>query len=111
VRCRIIARTATLRGRREFKIGGFTDAFHFYPVIVHGNVATIYPHNNLLTYGRTYYAQIDPGVLTPAAGGFTGVAGKRAWTFSTKPRDAVGQCDTHRGRGRRNRRLQAAGKR
>jgi pectin methylesterase-like acyl-CoA thioesterase len=67
-------------------IGGFTDAFHFYPVIVHGNVATIYPHNNLLTYGRTYYVQIEPGVLTPAGGGFAGVRGKRSWTFSTKPR-------------------------
>jgi len=67
-------------------IGGFTDAFHFYPVIVHGNIATIYPHNNLLTYGRTYYVQIDPGVLTLASGGFTGVSGTRGWTFSTKPR-------------------------
>jgi pectinesterase len=65
-------------------IGGFTDAFHFYPVIVHGNTATIYPHNNLLTYGRTYYVQIDPGVLTLPGGGFGGVSGKRAWTFSTK---------------------------
>jgi pectinesterase len=46
-------------------IGGFTDAFHFYPVIVHGNVATIYPHNNLLTYGRTYYVQIDPASSRP----------------------------------------------
>jgi hypothetical protein len=67
-------------------IGGFTDAFHFYPVIVHGNVATIYPHNNLLAYGRTYYVQIDPGVLTVAGDGFTGVSGKRGWTFSTKTR-------------------------
>ena len=67
-------------------IGGFTDAFHFYPVIVHDNIATIYPHNNLLTYGRTYYVQIDPGVLTLADGGFTGVSGKRGWTFSTKAR-------------------------
>ena len=63
-------------------IGGFTDAFHFYPVIVHGNVATIYPHHDLLKYGRSYYVQIDPGVLT----GFTGVSGKRGWTFSTKAR-------------------------
>src|SRR5262245_58176185 len=67
-------------------IGGFTDAFHFYPVIVHDNVATIYPHNNLLTYGRAYYVQIDPGVLTIADGGFNGVSGKRGWTFSTKRR-------------------------
>jgi pectin methylesterase-like acyl-CoA thioesterase len=66
-------------------IGSFTDAFHFYPVIIHGNVATIYPHNNLLTYGRSYYVQIDPGILAAAGSDFDGVRG-RAWTFSTKAR-------------------------
>jgi pectin methylesterase-like acyl-CoA thioesterase len=65
-------------------IGGFTDAFHFYPVIVHDNVVTIYPHNDLLAYGRTYYVQIDPGVLT--CGRFSGLTGKQAWRFSTKRR-------------------------
>jgi len=64
-------------------IGGFTDAFHFYPVIIHDSVATIYPHNNLLDYDKTYYVQIDPGVLTLDDGSFTGIAGK-AWTFTTK---------------------------
>jgi pectinesterase len=65
-------------------IGGFTDAFHFYPVIIRGNVATIYPHNNLLGYGKTYYVQIDPGVLTLSDGSFTGFGGKGGWTFSTR---------------------------
>jgi pectin methylesterase-like acyl-CoA thioesterase len=65
-------------------IGGFTDAFHFYPVLIHGNVAIIYPHNNLLAYGRTYYVQVDPGVLTLTDGSFTGFSGKSGWTFSTK---------------------------
>jgi pectin methylesterase-like acyl-CoA thioesterase len=65
-------------------IGGFTDAFHFYPVIIHDNTATIYPHNNLLRYNRTYYVQIDPGVLTVADGTFTGISGS-GWTFATKP--------------------------
>ncbi len=67
-------------------IGGFTDAFHFYPVIIHGNAATIYPHNDLLAYGRTYYVQIDPGVLTLADDAFTRVSGKCGWTFSTRAR-------------------------
>jgi len=44
-------------------IGGFTDGFHFYPVIIHNKTATIYPHNNILEYNKTYYVQIDPGVL------------------------------------------------
>jgi pectin methylesterase-like acyl-CoA thioesterase len=64
-------------------IGGFSDGFHFYPVIVHDTVATIYPHHNLLRYDRTYYVQIDPGVLTLADGSFTGISGK-GWTFTTK---------------------------
>jgi pectin methylesterase-like acyl-CoA thioesterase len=64
-------------------IGGFTDAFHFYPVIIHDNIATIYPHHNLLTYNKTYYVQIDPAVLTVADGTFTGIIGT-SWTFTTK---------------------------
>ena len=35
-------------------IGGFSDAFHFYPVICHDNKATIYLHNNMLDYGHEY---------------------------------------------------------
>ena len=63
-------------------IGGFTDGFRFHPVIIHDNVATIYPHNNLLEYGHRYYVTIDPGVLT--CGEFDGVK-KGAWKFSTRP--------------------------
>jgi len=72
---------------RDFQltiIGGFTDAFHFYPVIIHDNVATIYPHHNLLQYNKTYYVQIDSGVLTVADRSFTGISGNQGWTFSTK---------------------------
>jgi pectinesterase len=64
-------------------IGGFTDGFHFYPVIIRDNTATIYPHNNLLEYGKTYYVQIDPEVLTLPDGSFKGVAGADGWKFST----------------------------
>jgi pectinesterase len=65
-------------------IGGFTDGFHFYPVIIHNNTATIYPHNNLLEYNKTYYVQIDPGVLTLSDSSFKGITGKTGWTFTTK---------------------------
>ena len=65
-------------------IGGFTDAFHFYPVIVHGNTATIYPHNNMLEYGKSYYVKIDDGVLNISDGGFEGISKKSDWKFSTK---------------------------
>jgi pectinesterase len=65
-------------------IGGFTDGFHFYPVIIHDNTATIYPHNNLLEYDKTYYVQIDPGVLTLDDGSFSGISGSTGWIFTTK---------------------------
>jgi pectinesterase len=64
-------------------VGGLED-FHFYPVIVHDNVATIYPHNHVLRYGHTYIPQIDRGVLNPALGGFAGFTTDKAWTFRTK---------------------------
>lgn len=64
-------------------IGGFTDAFHFYPVIVHGNTATVYPHNNLLQYGKTYYVTVDKEAITTADNSFSGIK-KGEWMFSTK---------------------------
>ncbi|QBE65504.1 pectinesterase family protein [Pseudoduganella lutea] len=63
-------------------IGGFTEGFHFHPVIVRGNTAAITPHHNLLAYGKKYYVQVDPGVL--AGDGFQGITGKD-WRFTTKP--------------------------
>jgi len=65
-------------------IGGFTDGFHFHPVLVRGNVATIQPHHDLLAYGNTYYVEIDPGVLTLGDGSFKGIAGPQVWRFSTR---------------------------
>jgi pectinesterase len=73
-------------------IGGLEN-FHFYPVIVHGDEATIYPHNHVLRYGHRYIVQIDAGVLHPADGAFAGFTTDHAWTFRTKkaapPADAA----------------------
>ncbi len=68
-------------------IGHFTDGFHFYPVIVHGKTATVYLHNNLLEYGKSYYVTMDEGVLT--ADGFKGFAAENPWRFSTKEKPSV----------------------
>lgn len=62
-------------------IGGFTDGFHFHPVLVRGHTAFIQLHHNLLQYGRTYYVTVDASVFK---GGFEGISGKTGWTFSTK---------------------------
>jgi len=64
-------------------VGGLAD-FHFYPVIVHGNVATIYPHNGVLKYGHRYAVEMDAGVLVPASGEFAGFGKGSEWTFATK---------------------------
>ncbi len=61
-------------------IGGFSDGFHFYPVMTSGRSMTIYLHHNMLEYGHEYYVTIDKGVVD----GFGGVKGKNGWTFKTK---------------------------
>lgn len=58
--------------------------WHFRPVIVRGNVATITPHHGVLAYGRRYRVMVDAGVLQPAP---------VSWTFATRaappPADAT----------------------
>lgn len=56
----------------------------FFPVLIDGAVATIHPHNNKLTYGKTYYVQVDAAVFPFTDDSFAGVAGKTAWRFTTK---------------------------
>ncbi len=58
-------------------IGGFTDAFHFYPIIAKGKMATIYLHNNMLDYGKEYRVVVDKEV-------FVNHNAQIAWTFTTK---------------------------
>jgi len=65
-------------------IGGFTDGFHFYPVTVDGNTATIHPHHDLLQYGHTYSVEVDPQAIELPGRVFDGLQATR-WTFSTKP--------------------------
>lgn len=65
-------------------IGRFSDGFHFYPLIIHDTVATIYPHHNLLEYDKTYYIQIDPEVLKLKGGSFKEIRKKTDWTFTAK---------------------------
>lgn len=59
-------------------IGGL-DSFHFRPVLVNGNVATIALHNGVLRYGHRYTVTIEPGVLLPESGEF-----RASWSFRTK---------------------------
>lgn len=62
-------------------IGGMD--FYFHPIIVRGNVGTVYLHNNQLDYGRTYSVEMDAEFLSLADGTFEGIT-KNSWAFSTK---------------------------
>jgi len=69
-------------------IGGLD--FYFNPIIVRNNTATIYLHNNKLTYGRTYLVEIEPGVLkvpgsSSSGESFNGFSRQKPWKFLTKP--------------------------
>ena len=77
-------------------IGGFSDGFHFYPIIVSGNTATIQLHHNLLEYGKSYYVLIDGGVLTVGDGGFRGITDKQSWRFATKRKAQAPRPDAER---------------
>ncbi len=64
-------------------IGG-VSAFRYYPIIVEGNTAHIYLHNQL-AYNKTYYVTIEPGVLTDAANApFVGFSDPNTFRFTTK---------------------------
>ena len=65
-------------------IGGFSDAFHFYPVTIDSNKASIHLHHNLLEYGKTYYVEIDSNVFVLPNSKFEGMKGSNSWKFSTK---------------------------
>lgn len=60
------------------------SAFSYYPVIVTGNIAAIYPHQQL-PYGGTYSVTIEPGVLADDAGApFAGFTSIDFWRFTTR---------------------------
>ena len=64
---------------------GDSQVFNYYPIIITGTTATIYPHSGVLTTGKTYYVTMDPGVIVdPSAAYFVGISSTTAWQFTTK---------------------------
>ncbi|MEA3188356.1 MAG: hypothetical protein QOD99_2186 [Chthoniobacter sp.] len=77
---------------------GTVSNFNYYPVVTNFTTVTsgsggaipsttpfIYLRNNSLTYGKTYYVTVDPGVFVESTGGsFAGVTGTNTWAFTTK---------------------------
>lgn len=65
-------------------IGGTSpaDKYHFYPILIHGNTATINLHNNKLDYNSSYYVEIDKDIFLNDH--FNGIKGNTTWVFHTK---------------------------
>ncbi|MCB1226345.1 MAG: immunoglobulin domain-containing protein [Verrucomicrobiales bacterium] len=61
-------------------------SFAYLPILVDGNSVTICPHSSTaLDYGKTYFVNIEPGVLLDAGGAtFGGISDSSTWAFSTK---------------------------
>ncbi len=76
--------TIDLATSPQTKTIGGVSAFRYYPIIIEGNTANIYPHNQL-AYNQTYYVTMDAGVLTDAANvPFGGFSDQNTFRFSTK---------------------------
>jgi pectin methylesterase-like acyl-CoA thioesterase len=65
-------------------IGGLKN-YHYYPVIVAGDTAEIFPAPSALGYGKTYYVTIDPGVFRDGQKDITPTLTPTSWRFTTKP--------------------------
>jgi autotransporter-associated beta strand protein len=66
---------------------GDSQVINYFPVIITGNTAAIYPHSGVLTSNQTYYVTVDNGIVADASTGayFAGVSDTNAWRFTTKP--------------------------
>ncbi len=64
-------------------IGGL-PGFKYYPVIITGNEAAIFPKNGSLAYNKAYYVTIDPGTFTTAGEAHPGFTEAAPWRFNTK---------------------------
>ena len=65
---------------------GDSQVINYFPVIISGNTAAIYPHGGVMTSNQTYYVTMDNGIVADSAGAyFAGVSDTNAWRFTTKP--------------------------
>ncbi len=64
---------------------GDPQIINYFPVIINGNTAAIYPHGGVLTNNQTYYVTIDSGIVTDGSGAyFAGISATNVWQFTTK---------------------------
>jgi len=64
---------------------GDAQVINYFPVIITGTTAAIYPHSGVMTSNHTYYVTMDNGVVADSTGAyFAGISDTNAWRFSTK---------------------------
>ena len=65
---------------------GDGQLINYFPVIITGNTAAIYPHGGVMTSNQTYYVVMDNGIVADSAKAyFAGISDTNVWQFSTKP--------------------------
>jgi autotransporter-associated beta strand protein len=65
---------------------GDSQVINYFPVIISGTTAAVYPHSGVMTSNQTYYVTLDNGIVADGSGAyFTGISDTNAWRFSTKP--------------------------
>lgn len=80
----ILVDTIDMATSPQSKTIGGVSAFRYYPIIIEGNTANIYLHAQL-SYNKTYYVTIEPGVLLDQANApFVGFSDPNTFRFSTK---------------------------
>ena len=65
---------------------GDSQVMNYFPVIISGTTAAIYPHLDVLTSNQTYYVTMDNGIVADSSQAyFAGISDTNAWRFTTKP--------------------------
>jgi hypothetical protein len=83
--------TNNVQARSAF--AGDSQAFNYFPIIITGTTAAIYPHSGVLTSNQTYYVTMDSGeVGEPGGAYFSGITATNVWKFTTK---VAGPLDTN----------------
>jgi hypothetical protein len=74
-----------LNVQQHSSFSGDSQLINYYPIIITGSTATIYPHSGVLTTNKTYYVTIDPGVIVDPNGAYyPGTTNSTTWQFTTK---------------------------
>ena len=64
---------------------GDSQVINYYPVIITGNTAAIYPHGGVMTSNQTYYVTLENGTVADSTGAyFAGISDTNAFRFTTK---------------------------